>query len=93
MDGESPVCVKFGEVRPLVHDPLFSVEEVRCPAGLQSLTIAKPAILGMLSGELRVSHRQIAITLNPGQFCLVPAGLAEVSLDFPAPSCFLRIEL
>ena len=79
----------------LVQAPLFSVDTFtvetrdtilwRCP---------RMRIIGVVKGKVTVasSNNKPAVTLQPGAFCLVPAGLEVVEL-WPEPnSSFLQVE-
>jgi len=45
------------------------------------------------SGAQSASNGPSILSLAPGQFCLVPASLAEVSLRAETPATFLRVEV
>ena len=68
----------------LVKCPLFSVEAVSGEAGRPlRLAAGKMAIIGVVSGRLALAGAGVSLSLDPGQFCLVPASVrAEV-----VPSC------
>src|ERR1035437_4149949 len=80
-------------VRPLVSDPLFSVEVHQAdPAVTAPLRPNKMQIVALLAGRVHVISGQENLILTPGQFCLVPASLAQVILRSETPATFLRIE-
>jgi mannose-6-phosphate isomerase len=80
-------------VRPLVRDPLFSVEVHQAdPAVTAPLRPNKMQIVALLAGQVHVLSGQENLILTPGQFCLVPASLAQVALRAETPATFLRIE-
>ena len=80
-------------VRPLVRDPLFSVEAQQTGASTSvPLTPNKMQIIALLTGRAQVSDGQGSLPLAPGQFCLVPACLAQVALQAETPATFLRVE-
>jgi mannose-6-phosphate isomerase len=67
--------------RPLVHDPLFSVEAIWMAAGAKTqLAPQTMHIIAVLSGKLRVTGGNIVAELSPGQFCLVPACLERAEI-------------
>ena len=80
------------ERRSLLKDPLFSVAAMKCLRG-ESLEIRgrTAEIIGVLQGRLAVVHRGEEIRLAPGQFCLKPAGVERVTLNFRPPVSFLQI--
>ncbi len=70
------------EIRPLVDDPLFSVESVTAAAGGSMQLASKLGIIGVVEGRVTVSGGTPAVRLAKGQFCLVPASVAaKVHLD------------
>jgi mannose-6-phosphate isomerase len=78
--------------RLLVDDPLFRVTEVVGAHGELVLPeLAKPQILAVVSGTLRVESAAAPLELRAGQFCLLPAALRTAKLDFPAPATLLHI--
>jgi mannose-6-phosphate isomerase len=82
------------QVRPLVCDPLFTVEAHQAVAGANvALLPGKMQIIAVLTGQMQVVSGQAMIALVPGQFCLVPASLALSTLRTEAPSTFLCVEL
>jgi mannose-6-phosphate isomerase len=88
--------VRRGEhkVRPLVSDPLFTAEVQEAGAGERvALPPHKLQILALLAGTLRVEDGIDTLVLSAGQFCLVPASLARITLQAEAPTTFLRIEV
>ena len=81
------------QVRPLVCDPLFTVEACQAGAGADvPLRPRKLQIIALLAGRVQVGGGQAAVALAPGQFCLLPASLA-VRLRMEEAATFLRIEL
>lgn len=85
----------FGEIkiRRLVHDPLFQVDEWKMPA---KVTVIAPPhrmqIVTVLSGKLHVRSGAMECDLSPGEFCLIPAQLLEVSLRTDAETSLLQVE-
>ena len=80
--------------RPLVRDPLFTVEAHQVDAGASvPLRPNKMQIIGSVAGQVEVREGQGTLALAPGQFCLVPASLAQVVLRAAAPATFLRVEV
>lgn len=80
------------KARTIVRDPLFTVEAHHRGAGTGSLPAGRMQILGQLTGKAKVSDGQTTVTLAPGQFCLLPASLKQVTLQSDAPCSFLRVE-
>ena len=82
------------KVRPLVSNPLFTVEACQVSAGVDvPLKPNKMQIIALLMGQAQVGNGHAALAIASGQFCLVPACLAAVSLRAAAPASFLRIEV
>jgi mannose-6-phosphate isomerase len=80
------------QVRPLVRDPLFTVEVHRAGAGVDvPLRPGKMQIIGLLTGRVQVGGGQATADLAPGQFCLLPASLTA-TLRVEEPATFLGIE-
>src|ERR1035437_5146226 len=80
------------QVRPLVRDPLFTVEVHRAGAGVDvPLRPGKMQIIGLLTGRVQVGGAQATADLTLGQFCLLPASLTA-TLRVEEPAGFLRIE-
>jgi mannose-6-phosphate isomerase len=82
------------QVRPLVRDPLFTVEACQVGAGVDlPLRPGKLQIIALLTGRVEVGNGQETVALALGQFCLLPASLAAVALRTETPATFLRVEL
>jgi mannose-6-phosphate isomerase len=80
-------------VRPLVSDPLFTVEARQAAPGASvPLRPNKMQIIALLAGRVQVGSGQKTLVLTPGQFCLVPATLTQVVLRAETPATFLRVE-
>ncbi len=80
-------------IQVLVEDPLFKVETWRLEGKADAdLEPGKMHIIGMLRGKVRISSDGGEAALAPGQFCLVPACLQNVSVKAEAASAFLRAE-
>jgi mannose-6-phosphate isomerase len=77
----------------LVKDPLFGVELLRM-TGAENLALEKGTmqILGIVSGEVRVQGGRVEVALGPGQFCLVPASLADTVVRAQGRASLLRVE-
>jgi len=79
----------------LVEDPLFSASlfHVQTPSPILWRR-PRMRILGVVAGRITVtsSHQEPAVTLPPGAFCLVPAGLEVVELRPETGSVFLQVE-
>ena len=79
-------------VRPLVKNPLFTIESQEAGAGANvPLQPKKLQIIALLTGRLQVCDGPGRLTLTPGQFCLVPACLAQVTLQVESQAAFLRV--
>ena len=81
-------------VRPLVRDPLFTTEAHELSAGARvPLPPGKMQIIALLTGSVQVGEGQGSLPLTAGQFCLVPASLAPVTLRATTPATILRVEV
>ena len=90
-----PALLQEGKrkVRSLVRDPLFTAEEEEANAGaIVPLRPNKMQIIALLAGQVEVDDGMGALKLAAGQFCLVPASLAQVTLRVETPATFLRVE-
>jgi len=80
--------------RPLVRDPLFTVDAHQADAGANlPLRAGKLQILALLAGRVQIGGGGTTVALVPGQFCLVPASVAPASLRTETPATFLRVQL
>jgi len=80
-------------LRPLVKDELFEVNYLELEAAAQiSLEENRMQIMGTLSGKIFITHGENEIQLTAGQFCLIPASLADVRLKAESASVFLQIQ-
>ncbi len=86
-------CHAAGGIRRLVDDPLFRVDHTSMEAA-RSLALTQPAcaILGVLEGHIRVDGAGQAVELAAGQFCLVPAHVADATLRSLTAASFLRVQ-
>lgn len=81
------------KVRPLVRNPLFTVEVYEAGAGVNvPLQPKKMQIVALLTGRVSVDDGPATLSLTAGQFGLVPASLAQVALRAETPATFLRVE-
>ena len=81
--------------RQLVEDPLFNVQElVFESAGSVKLAGQYLRILAVTKGAATVAadHCKIVTPLNPGDFCLLPAALKNVTIQAAPDTAFLCIE-
>ncbi len=82
------------KVRSLVRDPLFTAEAQEAGAGTSvPLRPHKMQIIALLAGDIQVDDGTEMLALAAGQFCLVPASLAQVTLRADTATTFLRIEV
>jgi len=94
---ESLKCIDFDDLEPalqpqaetVVKHDLFQVSKIDLEKDTVPLG-GKMEIIGMLSGKVEVGSP--ALTLSPGQFCLIPAS-CNVELRSSAAASFLRIGL
>jgi mannose-6-phosphate isomerase len=80
--------------RPLVRDPLFTADAHQVGASMKvPLRPGKMQIISLLAGRVQVDDGTQPLALAAGQFCLVPASLAQVTLRVEKAATFLRIEV
>ena len=90
---QPPAGPELLERRWLVRDPLFSVESIKLQTGMKlTLPARRMQIVGLSQGALRLGDSRTPVTLESGQFSLVPACLNRVELAADAPCHFLRVE-
>ena len=76
-------------MRSLVRDPLFTAEAQEASAGTSvPLRPNKMQIIALLAGGVQVDDGTGTLALAAGQFCLVPASLAQVTLRVETASHF-----
>ena len=64
-----------------MSDPLFTVEAQEASAGASvALRPKKMQIIALLAGRVQVCDGAGQLALAAGQFCLVPASLAQVTV-------------
>jgi mannose-6-phosphate isomerase len=81
------------KIRPLVENPLFSVEVVdTSPEGLIDYQLRAPRIVGVVRGRVLVQHSNLSLELKAGDFCLLPAALNRVKFCTPEAAEYLVVE-
>ena len=81
------------QTRSLVRDALFTVEAHEAGAGASvPLGPGKMQVIALLAGRAQVGDGLATLALAAGQFCLVPASLAEVTVRAETTATFLRVE-
>lgn len=82
------------QVRALVRDPLFTVEAQEVgPGASVPFRPSTMQIVALLKGSAQVHDRAGSVPLSAGQCCLLPASLAQVTLQAEATVSFLRVEV
>jgi mannose-6-phosphate isomerase len=88
-----PVGTGPVKVRTLVHDPLFTVEVCEAAVGATlPLAPRRPQIIAVLTGQVQVGEEGATVALLAGQFCLIPACLAQAVVRAASATSFLRVE-
>jgi mannose-6-phosphate isomerase len=89
----TPDCAQPVWRQRLVRDPLFSVDVWELVEGSATI-ISCPVVvvIGVVSGRLQIQSSQAAVTLGPGQFCLLPASLRSVAAQAQARALFLQAQ-
>lgn len=79
--------------RAIVRDPLFNVDNVEMKnGGITFLTENKLQILAVVRGKVEVQNEGNLVTLEAGQFCLIPAELEKTEVTARADTAILRVE-
>jgi mannose-6-phosphate isomerase len=81
------------DIQRLVDDPLFTVDLVRARA--DDVMILRPSrlrVIAAVEGEDTVIGGGESVTMTPGRFCVVPAGLRKSTVAATAGSTFLLVE-
>ena len=81
------------KIRPLARHALFKVDVFRA-LSRETLVFRQPRLraVGVLENRLTVTDGAVAVRLEPGQFCLVPAGVKTLELGAEIGSTFLFVE-
>ena len=80
-------------VRFLVEDPLFRIDACQVKRDQRfHLSSATMQILGLVRGRMAVTHEGSVLELQPGQFCLLPAGAGRVTVTTATQVEFLHIQ-
>jgi mannose-6-phosphate isomerase len=81
------------KVRYLVDDPLFRVDACQVKRGQRfHLRSDSMQILGLIRGRLALTHGEMALGLEAGQFCLLPACLDRVTVVAERQAEFLHVQ-
>jgi mannose-6-phosphate isomerase len=80
------------KIRPLAKHSLFSVDAFRA-LSKETITFKQPRlkIVGVLENELSISGVGVNVELQPGEFCLIPASVANAEIHAEIGSSFLLI--
>ena len=80
-------------VHPLVRDPLFNIDLVEARAAASSRRqSARPRVIACVRGRLTVRGGGISQEVAAGEFCLIPARVADPSIAADAGAAFLVAE-
>jgi len=82
------------KIKPLVRHPLFKADVFRA-LSRETILFRQPRlkIVAVLENRVIVTGGNVSVELQPGQFCLIPASLNEVTLENEIGSSFLLVEL
>jgi mannose-6-phosphate isomerase len=79
--------------RAIVRDPLFNVDHVEMKnGGRTDLAENRLQILAVVRGKVEIQNEGKVVTLDAGQFCLVPAELEKTEVTATADTSLLRVE-
>ena len=80
------------KLRSLVDDPLFAVRAWDLAADdAVAFPMISFQIIGLISGELTIKGNEVSVSLKPGQFALLPAGLRVAELKASKDARFLQV--
>jgi mannose-6-phosphate isomerase len=80
-NGESKRLTDRVLTRPLARHALFAVDVLDIAAhGEFREQITEPRVVGVVSGSVDIPHAAQPVSLNSGQFALIPAALGELRL-------------
>jgi mannose-6-phosphate isomerase len=89
---QTTIAAAPGTTRPLVKSELFEVSVRILPGGERlDLTDGRMQIIGLIEGALRIGTAEEQITLQAGQFCLVPAQGAQAAGRTESGASFLQV--
>ncbi|HEX4262715.1 MAG TPA: type I phosphomannose isomerase catalytic subunit [Verrucomicrobiae bacterium] len=78
------------EYRTLVSEPLFGIEEFRSSSGgTCAIESGRPRVVAVVDGKVHVEGTSVQVSLMPGEFALIPAGVSGASLRAERDSIFL----
>ena len=76
-----------------MNDPLFNVETWKLISGAAGfLSSKKLQIVAVTNGEVAVKDGATPVNLSAGQFCLIPASLAQTEVLAKSNAALLRVE-
>jgi mannose-6-phosphate isomerase len=79
--------------RPLVRDPLFNIDLVESDRqSVASVDPGRARVIAVVRGQVLVDGGGVEIRLGPGQFCLLPASVAQARLASERDSAYLLVE-
>jgi mannose-6-phosphate isomerase len=79
--------------RSIVRDSLFNVDNVEMTTGGRTILAEnKLQILCVVRGRVEVQNEGTAVTLDAGQFCLIPAELEKTEVTAKSDTSLLRVE-
>jgi mannose-6-phosphate isomerase len=80
--------------RAIVRDPLFNVDNLEMKNGGRTILAEnKLQILAVVRGKAEVENEGSMVTLDAGQFCLIPAELEKIEVSAKADTSLLRVEV
>jgi mannose-6-phosphate isomerase len=76
--------------RFLVNEEAFVCDEYRVKKNQRFyISNTVPVVIGMVSGEMRISGGGESVQMIPGKFCLLPPGLERASIETATPVTYL----
>jgi mannose-6-phosphate isomerase len=79
--------------RLVVRDPLFNVDLVESDRhAIASVVPGRARVIAVVRGDVLVEGSGVETPLEPGQFCLLPASVADARISVEPASAYLLVE-
>ena len=79
--------------RSLVRDPLFNTDLVESARhAVTSVDPGRARVIAVVRGQILLQGGGVEATLGPGQFCLLPASVADARIASEPQSAYLLVE-
>ena len=80
-------------VRPLVRDPLFTVDLIEAESGASMRPASSQArVVACVSGRVEATGGGVSQTIAAGDFCLLPASVPDIAIEASSGARLLLVE-